>query len=130
MANSIEARVPFLDHRLVEFSTQLPADYLDGPGALKKVMVEGLKNILPKAILQRKDKIGFITSEENWVKKEFSVEFREMLNRSITASKGIIKQDALQYFDKVVAGDVPFTYNYWRLIQFGLWMQIFNVELL
>ena len=130
MANSIEARVPFLDYRLVEFSTQLPADYLDGPGALKKVMVEGLKNILPKAILQRKDKIGFITSEENWVKKEFSVEFREMLNRSITASKGIIKQDALQYFDKVVAGDVPFTYNYWRLIQFGLWMQIFNVELL
>ena len=76
-----------------------------------------------------KDKIGFITSEENWVKKEFSVEFREMLNRSIAASKGIIKQDALQYFDKVVAGDVPFTYNYWRLIQFGLWMQIFKVEL-
>ena len=129
MANSIEARVPFLDHRLVEFSTKLPVDYLDGQGELKKIMLHGLKNILPIAILQRKDKIGFITSEENWVRKEFTKEFREMLDQSIASSKGIIKPSALLYFDKVVAGAIPFTYNYWRFIQFGLWMRKFNVEL-
>jgi asparagine synthase (glutamine-hydrolysing) len=129
MANSIEARLPFLDHRLVEFSTQLPADYLDATGELKKIMLNGLKYIIPKSILDRKDKIGFITSEENWVKKQYSKEFREMLEQSIAASKGIIKPEALLYFDKVVAGTVPFTYNYWRFIQFGLWMKKFNVAL-
>lgn len=129
MANSIEARVPFLDHRLVEFSTQLPADFLDGIGEVKKIMLHGLKNILPKVIRDRKDKIGFITSEENWVKEEFTKEFRTMLEQSIGLSKGIITAEALTYFDKVVKGTVPFSYNYWRLIQFGLWMKIFNIEL-
>jgi asparagine synthase (glutamine-hydrolysing) len=129
MANSIEARVPFLDHRLVDFATQLPADYLDSKGELKKIMLHGLKNILPDAILNRKDKIGFITSEENWVRKEFSKEFRSMLQESINASSGIIKPEALAYFDKLVAGTIPFTYNYWRFIQFGLWMKKFKVSL-
>ena len=129
MANSIEARVPFLDHRLVDFATQLPADYLDSKEELKKIMLHGLKNILPAAILNRKDKIGFITSEENWVRKEFSKEFRSMLEESIKASNGIIKPAALEYFDKVVVGTVPFTYNYWRFIQFGLWMKKFKVSL-
>ena len=129
MANSIEARVPFLDHRLVDFATQLPADYLDSKEELKKIMLHGLKNILPTAILNRKDKIGFITSEENWVRKEFSKEFRKMLDESIKASNGIIKPVALDYFDKVVEGTIPFTYNYWRFIQFGLWMKKFKVSL-
>ena len=129
MANSIEARVPFLDYRLVEFSTQLPANYLDSMGELKKIMRHGLKNILPKAILERKDKIGFITSEENWVKVDYTNEFRAMLEQSIGFSKGIIKTEALTYFDNVAKGIVPFSYNYWRFIQFGLWMKKFKVEL-
>jgi len=129
MANSIEARVPFLDHHMVEFATQLPADYLDGLGETKKLMLHGLKDILPPAILNRKDKIGFITSEETWMRKEYTKEFRAMLEKSIGYSKGVIKPGALQYFDEVVSGTIPFTYNYWRLIQFGYWMLQFNVEL-
>ena len=129
MSNSIEARVPFLDHRLVEFTTQLPAEYLDGRGESKKLMLTGLKDIIPSAILKRKDKIGFITSEEKWVKEDFTSELRELLQVSINNSKGIIKPEALTYFDKIVIGVIPFDYTYWRLILFGLWMQKFMVEL-
>ncbi len=128
MANSIEARVPFLDHRLVEFSSQLPAAYLDGIGELKKLLLHGLKDILPAAILNRKDKIGFITAEQNWMRTDHTAEFKQMLIKSVSLSKGILKPEALEYFDKVVDGTVPFSYSYWRLIQFGLWMKVFNVE--
>ncbi len=128
MANSIEARVPFLDHRLVEFTTQLPADYLDGVGETKKILLHGLKNILPASILARKDKIGFVTSEEKWVRQQMTGEFRKLLQESIDNSKGIIKPGALVYFDNIVKGTVPFSYNYWRLIAFGVWMKRFNVK--
>ncbi|MBL0356329.1 MAG: asparagine synthase (glutamine-hydrolyzing) [Chitinophagaceae bacterium] len=129
MCNSVEARVPFLDHRLVDFTTQLPADYLDGKQESKKILLEGLKDILPAPILTRKDKIGFVTSEEQWVRKQFTPEFREMLKQSISHSKGIIQPQALDYFDNIVSGNTPFDYTYWRLIAFGLWMKRFNVIL-
>jgi asparagine synthase (glutamine-hydrolysing) len=129
MANSVEARVPFLDHKLVEFTTQLPADYLDGLGEQKKILLYGLKNILPAAILSRKDKIGFATSEEKWVRQQMTAEFRQLLQDSINNSKGIIKPSALTYFDGVVSGTIPFSYTYWRLIAFGAWMKIFNVQI-
>jgi asparagine synthase (glutamine-hydrolysing) len=129
MSNSVEARVPFLDHRLVEFTTQLPADYLDSMGETKKMIKYGLKDILPEKIRNRKDKIGFITAEESWVKESHTKEFREMLEKSIKVSRGIIKPEALVYFDKLSKGKVPFDYTYWRLIIFGVWMEKFNVEL-
>jgi asparagine synthase (glutamine-hydrolysing) len=128
MANSIEARIPFLDHHLVEFATQLPVEYLDGPGKQKKLMLYSLNSILPEAIIKRNDKIGFITSEENWVKNKYTQEFRLMLKNSIAESKGILNDNVLVYFDKVVENKIPFTYNYWRFIQFGYWMKTFNVE--
>ncbi len=129
MANSVEARVPFLDHQLVEFTTQLPADYLDGLGEQKKILLYGLKNILPPAILSRKDKIGFATSEEQWVRQQMTAEFRQLLQDSIDHSGGIIKPEALAYFDGVVSGDIPFDFTYWRLIAFGAWMKTFNVHI-
>lgn len=128
MANSVEARVPFLSHRLVEFATQLPADYLDGIGETKKLLLHGLRKIVPQAILSRKDKIGFVTSEEGWVKKELTGQFRKQIEAAIANSKGIIQPAALEYFDGIVNGTQPFNYNYWRLIAFGEWMKRFNVQ--
>jgi asparagine synthase (glutamine-hydrolysing) len=59
MAHSIEARVPFLDHRLVEFCFRLPGDYkLDGVET-KAVLRDAMRGVLPESILERKDKIGF-----------------------------------------------------------------------
>ncbi len=127
MSNSVEARVPFLDHRLVEFTTQLPADYLDGMGNSKKIMKFGLKDILPEKIRNRKDKIGFITAEERWVKESHTDKFRKMLEISIKNSKGLIKPEAIHYFDKLCKGEIPFDYTYWRLIAFGIWMKKFEV---
>ena len=59
MAHSIEARVPFLDHRLVEFAFRLPGDYKVKGVETKYVMREALKGVLPERIRTRTDKIGF-----------------------------------------------------------------------
>ncbi len=59
MAHSIEARVPFLDHRLVEFAFRLPGDYKVNGVETKYVMREALKGVLPERIRTRTDKIGF-----------------------------------------------------------------------
>jgi asparagine synthase (glutamine-hydrolysing) len=60
MAHSIEARVPFLDHRLVEFAFRLPGEHkIPAPAQTKYLIREAMRDLLPKAILDRKDKIGF-----------------------------------------------------------------------
>ena len=127
MSNSIEARVPFLDYRLVEFTYNLPDDYLDYKGETKRVMRNGLKDILPEKIRNRKDKNGYLTPEERWVKKDDPALFRKKIEEAIKISKGIIKPKALEYFDKIIAGKIPFDYTYWRLILFSIWLVKFNI---
>jgi asparagine synthase (glutamine-hydrolysing) len=59
MAHSIEARVPFLDHRLVEFAFKLPGDAKIHGASTKYILRQGLSGILPSAVRTRVDKIGF-----------------------------------------------------------------------
>ena len=129
MAHSIEARVPFLDHRLVEFSSNLPAEYLDSHGETKRVLRSALKNILPDKIRNRKDKKGFITPEERWVKEDHTETFRTRLKQSIAELNGIIRPNALTYFDQIATGKLPFDYTYWRFILFAEWIKQFKVEI-
>ncbi|MEO7489352.1 MAG: asparagine synthase (glutamine-hydrolyzing), partial [Ferruginibacter sp.] len=129
MANSVEARVPFLDHRLVEFCFSLPDDYLELNGETKRVLREGLKDILPESIKNRKDKKGFITPEERWVKLDCPDLFRKKIKEAVESSNGIIKPSAVDYFEDVVTGKIPFDYTYWRIIQFGEWIKLFKIKI-
>jgi asparagine synthase (glutamine-hydrolysing) len=61
MAFSIESRVPFLDHRLVDLSFRMPTDHKVYRGETKRVLRAAMRGIVPDAILDRKDKTGFIT---------------------------------------------------------------------
>ena len=68
MAFSIESRVPFLDHRLVEFGFSLPLEWRVKNGETKYILREAMKDVLPDAIYKRKDKKGFVTpGEKRWV---------------------------------------------------------------
>lgn len=129
MAHSVEARVPFLDHRLVEFAYNLPDNFLEKDGVTKRVMREAMNGLLPEKIKSRKDKMGFTTPEELWVKKENPALFRKKISEAITVTNSIIKPDALNYFDDVVSGKLAFDYTYWRLILFSEWVQKFQVKI-
>lgn len=130
MAHSVEARVPFLDYRLVEFTTQLPIDYLDGPNESKKILTNSMKGILSNSIINRKDKKGFITPEERWVKEDYREEFLKLFEENVEYSKGIInKNKAYKYIKNMQEGKEVFDYKYWHIILFCIWMKVFKVEL-
>jgi asparagine synthase (glutamine-hydrolysing) len=61
MAHSIEARVPFTDHRLIDYVSSLPAVFKIRHGWTKWLLRLALKDLLPAEIVWRKDKLGFAT---------------------------------------------------------------------
>ena len=66
MAHSREVRLPFLDHRLVDFCLRLPESYLYRDGQSKWILRESLRGIVPSTILDRRDKVGFATPWARW----------------------------------------------------------------
>ncbi|MCV2218230.1 asparagine synthase (glutamine-hydrolyzing) [Thauera sp. Sel9] len=67
MAWSVESRVPFLDYRLVEFAVRLPIGHKLRAGRTKAVLRHGLRGIVPDQILDRRDKMGFVTPQSQWM---------------------------------------------------------------
>jgi len=127
MAFSIESRVPFLDYRLVEFSMSLPAECKINEGITKKVLRDAMTGILPEKIVTRRDKLGFATPEEEWIRKNPEV-WRKAVQTAITDSQGIIKPGALNRLNEVLIGKRPFTQHIWRAICFAAWMKKFHVH--
>lgn len=129
MAHSIEARVPFLDYRLVEFALSLPDSFKMRRGYTKSVLREAMKGILPEKVRMRTDKMGFVTAEEVWLRQEHTDDFRHALRDSIAASQGVLLPKALDNLEEMIAGKRPFSSEPWRQICFGLWMRRFAVGL-
>jgi asparagine synthase (glutamine-hydrolysing) len=130
MAHSVEARVPFLDYRLVEFAQSLPLEFLDAPSQTKKILVDSMKGILVEKVRKRKDKKGFITPEERWLMNDYPEEFIKLIESTVKYSKGIIKkEEAVNYIRSMQKREIEFDYSYWRIIQFCIWMKVFDVQL-
>ncbi|MDE2260560.1 MAG: asparagine synthetase B, partial [Betaproteobacteria bacterium] len=127
MAHSVEARVPFLDHRLVEFVLGLPDEYKLSDGVTKRVLREGMMGILPERIRTRSDKLGFVTPEEVWLRERAAPQFRAALDDAIELSQGILNDRARVVLEEMINGKRPFSYMAWRMISFGAWIKKFNL---
>lgn len=68
MAFSVEARHPFLDHRLIEYVYSLPESHIFHAGQRKWILRQAISDIVPEMICNRKDKKGFITPESRWLR--------------------------------------------------------------
>jgi len=129
MAHSIESRVPFIDYRLVELIYSMPTQYKINNGVTKRVLRDGLSGILPDKIKNRMSKLGFATPEEIWLRSQPEI-FRNKLLQSIEYSKGILnKEQVLILFDEIVSGKTKFDFWIWRVINFGTWMKVYNIQL-
>ncbi|MGR8931767.1 MAG: asparagine synthase (glutamine-hydrolyzing) [Gammaproteobacteria bacterium] len=127
MAHSVESRVPFLDYRLVEFVLGLPDEFKLYNAVTKRVLREGMRDMLPERIRTRMDKLGFVTPEEVWLRESGTPQFRSALNEAIDASRGILNNHAVTELNDMVLARKPFNFMIWRMISFGLWMKNFNV---
>jgi asparagine synthase (glutamine-hydrolysing) len=129
MAHSIESRVPFLDFKLVELVCSMPDEYKIKDGVTKRVLRDALDGILPEAIKDRMSKLGFVTPEQLWI-SENAVLFKQQLEKSIASSLGVLNKDkVLNVFDEVISGKSAFDFWLWRVINFGQWMDLFQVKL-
>jgi asparagine synthase (glutamine-hydrolysing) len=128
MAHSVEARVPFLDYRLVEFIVGLPDDYKIADGITKRVLRQGMSGVLPERVRVRVDKLGFVTPEEVWVKEQGPDLFQRRVKEAVEISAGVLRNDVLGMVEQVRDGRRPFTYLIWRLISFGAWMRVFGIR--
>jgi len=127
MAHSLESRVPFLDYRLVEFVTGLPDDFKIQQGVTKAVLRKAMENLVPPAVLARRDKMGFVTPEEVWARESGGAEFRRRLSGAVAACQGIVTPDAPILFEDSLAGRGPYDSAIWRILCLGAWMRIFSV---
>lgn len=127
MAHSVESRVPFLDYRLVEFVLGLPDDFKLSDGITKRILRKCMEGVVPDKILNRMDKMGFVTPEETWIKEQAPDMFHFKLRRAIDSSQGILSTKALPILEETIAGRISFSSLIWRMINFGEWMEKFSV---
>jgi asparagine synthase (glutamine-hydrolysing) len=92
MANSVEVRLPFLFHSLVEFAFTLPDEMLLKNGWTKYLLRKSMENILPSGIAWRKDKVGYEPPEAEWLKTKYFQEYFQESVAELKKEKIIIKE--------------------------------------
>lgn len=129
MAYSIEARVPFLDYRLVEYVLRLPPDFKIKDGVTKVLLRRAMKGTLPDLVSCRNDKLGFTTNTEVWMTKQLPGEFESLLRIAVGASGGLVRESIVDDFRSVCEGRSPFNLSYWRVICLGIWVRVYGVDM-
>ncbi|MEP6537121.1 MAG: asparagine synthase (glutamine-hydrolyzing) [Bryobacteraceae bacterium] len=125
MANSIESRVPFLDHPFVEFAAGVPDHMKLRNGEGKFILKRAIEDLLPHDIIYRK-KMGFPTPLRSWLQDARS----ESLFRILRDPKGILapyidRKELESLLERQRAGREDCTDRLWRLLNFQLWGDLF-----
>jgi asparagine synthase (glutamine-hydrolysing) len=130
MAHSIEARVPFLDHRLVEFALRLGDQHKIVGGDTKRILRRALGDLLPADILNRRDKIGFATPEETWFKGPLRSQVEAGIERTLQLYPELFAADSVRAQAKqMLDSKRPFDSLLWRIVIFGKWGETMGMRL-
>jgi asparagine synthase (glutamine-hydrolysing) len=121
MANSLEARTPFLDYRLVEFAAGLPS-HLKLKGLQTKYLLKKcMSSRLPASILKRK-KEGFSIPMKNWLRRELRPLMQDLLSPTRLKRGGFFSPS---YVEKLMTEHVTGVANHghqlWSLMTFEIW---------
>lgn len=126
MAFSIEARVPFLDYRVVEFLASLPADQKIRNGVTKFILRKAIRGLVPEAIRCRMDKKGFATPEEVWMQGDMSERVLDILTSETFRNRPYWDADAVaENYRSFLQGKTPYSSEIWRMVCCELWMRRF-----
>jgi len=124
MAASIESRVPFLDHVLVEFATNIPRKFQVQGLSGKRILKKAVQDLLPHEILYRK-KLGFPTPWSRWLKGPQLQEIRDLLLEPRSMDRKLFKRSSIErLFVEHEAGQVDHCDRIWRLLNLELWNRV------
>jgi asparagine synthase (glutamine-hydrolysing) len=128
MAHSIEARVPFLDHRLVEFSLSLHGDALFDKALTKRLLRDALKDMLPARVHARRDKLGFATPEGEWVRGALRPQVEAGVEEAIGRFPDVFDAAATRRLAAAkFSATGPLDFTLWRIANTGLWARAYAV---
>jgi asparagine synthase (glutamine-hydrolysing) len=125
MAASIESRVPFLDHPLVEWATRLPESLKLRGLTTKVVLREAMRPLLPPEILSRR-KMGFPVPVGAWFRGPMRGMLEELLLHPRALGRGLFDESGVrQLVSTHVAGAARHDERLWLLLNLELWHRIF-----
>lgn len=125
MANSLEGRSPFLDHKVIEFAASLPASLKMGRFETKSLLKKVAARLVPKDVVYRK-KMGFGVPIGKWLRDEMKDFVREVLLSQKSLNRGIVKPQMLQkYVSEHIKSERDHAFRIWTLLMLELWFQKF-----
>ena len=124
MAFSLESRVPFLNHKLVEFAFSLTnSDKINNKAETKYILRESLKKVLPQAVYERKDKKGFVTpGEVKWLNGPLKFLLDIDYNKLPFMNVSLVKSEVEKYKN----GNTSNASFVWRIACLHYWIKNFN----
>lgn len=126
MARSIEGRMPFLDHRLLELVSNFAPEFFFHQGFSKKLIRKAGKDFLPKAVLRRKDKLGFFTPIHEMLRHEINW-VEEIVLTNFWTDFEVIKSDITFY--KTNGASNERSQRLWRVLSLLTWVKLFRIKI-
>jgi asparagine synthase (glutamine-hydrolysing) len=124
MAASIESRVPFLDHMLVEFATKIPANVQLKGLAGKQILKKAAEGLVPNSILYRA-KLGFPTPWSRWLAGGRLDSVEKLLTETRSLQRGYFRREAIgRLFAEHRANYRDHYDRIWRLLNLELWHRV------
>jgi asparagine synthase (glutamine-hydrolysing) len=130
MAFSLEARVPLLDHKVVEYGLSLPDHLKVRRGWSKYGMREAMRGILPDVVRERKTKLGFAAPDRAWLAHDLRRRIEEVVRDGLRSEAYVDPAAVLAWYRSPQAAQAG-TEAYlglFRVLSLELWMRVFGVS--
>ena len=125
MATSLETRVPFLDHRFVEFTATIPSRLKLQGKSTKYLLKKAMQGILPPEILNR-GKEGFSIPIKNWLKTDLKSLMLEVLEPQKIKREGFFNANYVEELKKEhLSGKENHSHRLWSMMVFGIWQDLY-----
>lgn len=123
MSVSLESRVPLLDTRIVDLVASIPSPMKFQGGKTKYILKQAIRNLIPKQVLNRKDKMGFPVPLNEWMRSGVVRDFvHDTLLSRASRERGIFREDELE---RLVQSEAGFGRQLWGALCLELWYQTF-----
>lgn len=122
MSVSLESRVPLLDHRIVDLVTHMPPTFRFKGGDTKRTLRDAVKHLLPEAIFNRRDKMGFPVPLAEWLRGPRRAFVYDILLSARARERGIYRMDGIE---QLLCTEQQFGRQLWGLVCLELWFHAF-----
>jgi asparagine synthase (glutamine-hydrolysing) len=125
MAASIESRVPFLDHKFVEFSVTVPDHLKIRGGTQKYILKRAVEGLIPREVIDRR-KMGFPTPLRQWLREpQAEGVLRSLVGPDSWLGEYVDRRAVATYLERHRSGALDATDRIWRLLNLQMWGDLF-----